>query len=854
MGDQVGPPLPPVQEEIGSSLIRLYSGVREPTACYCGHVSSRDNVTEVSVRLGCSCLVHLHCLVPYIQAALGNDQLYFEKTQDEKRGIVCPFKKACISKRDVGPDEDALPRSYVLTLADVQAAKSLSEKHVDLLHSQGIEPLSDRDIQIFVRRSVAVIDDPLTVSGSEGGLARVTSESDLGFVLQNTTKACPKCSGRGVRPHGHKCHHVSGCDYKLSDGSICKQQYCFVCLSTAEENIRVRGEEKLCNCINLPWGKVRWTSFCDESSILANIEFGEQADGSVIYPRDKRCGCFICNECSPGNPCIDGCTCLVCKGIVNRGPSSIEELRVWNPRVDPVKPLESAFLKLQETVNTTIAFDFHSAVENTTSIMGKFDNPSEEARVQLESWLQATRTCTVRCSAELSCNDFEMRTEKNAWYLFYDLKILVVATKDLSDERSEPLLKNVLRVIARTARFTEPYMTTLNVAETLKLVIERTLASTDDQKRSELLRIFGIAVYNNCRNGPSTIYFCSGLLEVLMKALAVAPSRSDAAEQLIEAFMRIYETGNRNCLPFFETLGMQEFLMDSKRPIRKAKFYKAVDDLLLKLENVKETDNLVMTFPSLTQADQVVTAVDKFLEMARSNKGRSGIGWVALEGVDRACTLFDKILHESSLHTSTENMIRAIGLIHNCIVDENDAFCENNTGVATRIYRLLSRAIEQNIDDDELVRHAAVAINNHAYGSVLHLMNIESGIGSTLIQALRVRMAFTEDRLKMERAVSQIISAIKTIIRASSGGHFQAIYPEMGEEARLKLIFPDLIDFLNVLNAFDVEVVKSEIRTSVNYCVVVIRNALSVGDGGGSRAQAETEEERQLRELSSMML
>ena len=42
------------------------------------------------------------------------------------------------------------------------------------------------------------------------------------------------------------------------------------------------------------------------------------------YPRDKRCGCPICNECKYHHPC-QNCPgdCVVCQGIVSTGPNEI---------------------------------------------------------------------------------------------------------------------------------------------------------------------------------------------------------------------------------------------------------------------------------------------------------------------------------------------------------------------------------------------------------------------------------------------------------------------------------------------------------------------------------------------------
>ena len=64
------------------------------------------------------------------------------------------------------------------------------------------------------------------------------SETDA--YIAATTKKCPTedCPNRQSHFHGHSCHHVrEGC-------SVCKQQYCYMCLCSAEMNRRDRGDDR----------------------------------------------------------------------------------------------------------------------------------------------------------------------------------------------------------------------------------------------------------------------------------------------------------------------------------------------------------------------------------------------------------------------------------------------------------------------------------------------------------------------------------------------------------------------------------------------------------------------------------
>lgn len=98
----------------------------------------------------------------------------------------------------------------------------------------------------------------------------------------------------------------------------CRKHFCYKCLKSDDDNRRERRSENNCLCGS-------WSTQCESANILENITM----DGG--YPRDKRCGCPICNECKyqSGCPNCDG-NCVVCQGIVNKGPTEIDP--TWEPR------------------------------------------------------------------------------------------------------------------------------------------------------------------------------------------------------------------------------------------------------------------------------------------------------------------------------------------------------------------------------------------------------------------------------------------------------------------------------------------------------------------------------------------
>ena len=137
-------------------------------------------------------------------------------------------------------------------------------------------------------------------SNSAGGGA---VEIDDEFLLK-TSRQCPSCKINVTHSHGHACHHIMGCP-----NPKCKTHFCFVCLSTEARHKCEYNKKEI--------GQT-WSTFCGDRITENDIDY------STGIPRDNRCGCTFCPECKPGQKCKQ-CNgdCLVCRGIVKPGPTSI---------------------------------------------------------------------------------------------------------------------------------------------------------------------------------------------------------------------------------------------------------------------------------------------------------------------------------------------------------------------------------------------------------------------------------------------------------------------------------------------------------------------------------------------------
>ena len=282
--------------------------------------------SEEYIKLDCGCCLHRHCLLEYIRSQLG-DKGNFKKVERGTNiiiGIKCPFSSNCIKGADKCENENIIITPERLTeflrspISQEDITRLLSETSIEGSGKKNIFDLSDYELQRFYRFANPKLMD---VSTDEPSVIDYKSEYLSQKMNYGTTKQCPhiksdgvQCSTRESHFHGHECHHAKyGCQ-------LCKTEYCWVCLSTAEENRRYRGREDKCKCPNYSW-----SSFCNPIKSIDDITFNING-----YPIDSRCGCPICNECSIDIPCptCDG-NCYVCKGLVPKGPNGIDEVDEW---------------------------------------------------------------------------------------------------------------------------------------------------------------------------------------------------------------------------------------------------------------------------------------------------------------------------------------------------------------------------------------------------------------------------------------------------------------------------------------------------------------------------------------------
>eukprot|EP01038_Epipyxis_sp_PR26KG_P010837 gene10837-14548_t len=313
---------------------QIHGLIRQKTSTitgFCGICQSAI-CEDDDLRLGCKCLIHYKCLVDYIHHELGNDR----KVIEDHEGIPCPNGKSCAF---------FLSDPYFMKINDLQIilkyGVELEQKLKEVYSLEGIPSLDKLPDRPLLKREISKMRQWLELKNQNDPEIGFEKSQDDFICL--TSKACPKCGFRESHPHGHHCHHVkSGC-FK------CKTEYCYSCGSTAEENIKIRGQRSNCAC-----ERKSWSTFCSSSDILSNISF------ETGYPCDSRCGCHICSECAPGRPC-GTCSgvCVVCTGLICQGPSEVSEVKDWTPqnevikqRVEKEKSLQVISLCIQSGIDT----------------------------------------------------------------------------------------------------------------------------------------------------------------------------------------------------------------------------------------------------------------------------------------------------------------------------------------------------------------------------------------------------------------------------------------------------------------------------------------------------------------------
>ena len=267
------------------------------------------------IRLGCECLIHADCLANYIKSKLGDKESIINPLNDHEQievddiiveeAIICPYYQKnddfneCNYKYTIVGKNDKDDK-YFLTTTDVHFLVNTLKSFDDII-------LTEDDI-VKLESWLSQKDDNDDNNNEEENL-------DDPFILA-TTKPCPciidkktkkRCNFRATHPHLHHCHHISpsgGCP-------SCKHHYCYRCNSCDEDNLRLRGDRGKCVCGG-------WSNFCSNDNIFDYLRV-------FPYPHDTRCGCIICFDCKKGSSCAqcDG-NCLVCRGIVSRGPEDLK--------------------------------------------------------------------------------------------------------------------------------------------------------------------------------------------------------------------------------------------------------------------------------------------------------------------------------------------------------------------------------------------------------------------------------------------------------------------------------------------------------------------------------------------------
>lgn len=291
-------------------------------------------------------------------------------------GVPCPYKAECQASKIIKGSEFAIAAStlaasasasqvgtnsrYFISMEDMDAvadygyipassggggggeiAKALSPVLIARLKDMGCAPLSHEEVALL--RS--------WITEKHQGVVRVDNNdpNTLDPYVKATTKACPTCTFRSSHYHGHQCHHISpvtrfvwcifsnmlfinthvvfNCfsivqnskqlmtvcyivyiiwNYILFRGCPnCHVSYCYKCLSTETSNLKERGNYNSCKC-------GYWSNFCSTLKDKEDVKNNVIMDEGI--PRDKRCGCAFCSECSYKKPC-SSCSgdCSVCR-------------------------------------------------------------------------------------------------------------------------------------------------------------------------------------------------------------------------------------------------------------------------------------------------------------------------------------------------------------------------------------------------------------------------------------------------------------------------------------------------------------------------------------------------------------
>jgi WD40 repeat protein len=246
-----------LKKQMGGSNTRSGGGANDSICGICQ--DEIDCTNQTNIILECRCCIHVDCLCENFTNLLA--------VTGQITHLECPNK--AITKHTGTSPAHLLREKKKIT--DEKCQKEMNNLIKRLLENTNID--------------------------SSGEIDKKTAE-----LISLTSRACPRCNYAAVRPHGHACHHVTGCPN-------CQLHYCFVCGSKeVTHNCSYKGRRL---------GST-WTTWCEKTISEKDIDY------SSGIPRDNRCGCAFCSDCRLGKKC-EQCpgNCLVCKGIVKPGPTEI---------------------------------------------------------------------------------------------------------------------------------------------------------------------------------------------------------------------------------------------------------------------------------------------------------------------------------------------------------------------------------------------------------------------------------------------------------------------------------------------------------------------------------------------------
>lgn len=292
--------------------------------CLCDYEDDPRPAGDIrSLLLTCGCTIHLECLIAFLCSALGDSEKFIEN----KYGVRCLFLPTRGCKE-------------FFTVTDSVSLYQYCKKNMDFCLANETGIWSKEDVALFEKRSFKGKNyvhcpkcESIFFNTNFSGVKQVNctkcshrfclrcnvtwvrghdcikeeTESLSQRFIEATSKKCSveSCFAYNSHFHGHGCHHIR------CPG--CATDQCFQCGSTEQNNREQRGSRSRCKC---PKGV--WHTFCNSSDIESNIVH-------LPYPHDKRCGCCICPDCRPGQPC-SACngSCVVCRNKVSPGPSILE--------------------------------------------------------------------------------------------------------------------------------------------------------------------------------------------------------------------------------------------------------------------------------------------------------------------------------------------------------------------------------------------------------------------------------------------------------------------------------------------------------------------------------------------------